>query len=300
MAYIKTLKNEDLITDSPSQDTIYPVSTTQAIYNQASGGACPEGVKAKLEDRLVDHENDAKLLHRESEKLVLYINNTTTGGKVNFEIRQNQTNTLYFECSANIETFGDEPAEKIAFPDASNIPEGARVLHSYYINVNSDTPPRVISTYKVECDYDLPDTVGSYYASFQAAYPQTTEKEVGFTVNVNLRKYFGFMASEPAAVEELAALVSESKATSDFSNSVGCTVVIPVNSTGEQFKKIYFAVPEGMSINRIVQPDALNAPLAFTQLSNITRTVNGTTYTYKLYQSTDFIDSTNPKRLTIS
>ena len=55
-----------------------------------------------------------------------------------------------------------------------------------------------------------------------------------------------------------------------------------------------------MTINRVIQPDALNAPLAITQIGTINRTINGTTYAYKLYRSDDLIDSSVSKRLTIS
>ena len=55
-----------------------------------------------------------------------------------------------------------------------------------------------------------------------------------------------------------------------------------------------------MTITRIVQPDALNAPLAITQIGTVNRTVGGNTYSYKLYQSVDEIDASVNKRLTIS
>ena len=107
---------------------------------------------------------------------------------------------------------------------------------------------------------------------------------------MNLRKFFGFADETPADVTTLDV--------SDFSNSVGCTVTIPAN--GQGFKHIYFAVPNNMTITRVVQPDALNAPLAITQIGTVERVINGTSYGYKLYQSTDLIDATEPKRLTIS
>ena len=55
-----------------------------------------------------------------------------------------------------------------------------------------------------------------------------------------------------------------------------------------------------MAISDIKQPDALNAPLAFKFVNETYRIIDGVSYTYKIYKSTDLIDSTISKRLTIS
>ena len=111
------------------------------------------------------------------------------------------------------------------------------------------------------------------------------------TANMNLRKYFGFS-------EELTDITI--LGTSHFSNSVACTVTIPANPSGDKYKAIYFAVPADMAISDIKQPDALNAPLAFKFVNETYRIIDGVSYTYKIYKSTDLIDSTISKRLTIS
>lgn len=56
MAYIKVLKENELAggTDNTS---VYPVSSTQAIYSQDKDGKIPTGIShPKLEDRLQDIE----------------------------------------------------------------------------------------------------------------------------------------------------------------------------------------------------------------------------------------------------
>ena len=63
MAYIKTLKDNELIGGTDNTD-VYPVSTTQAIFSQKPDGTLPDGIKhQKLEDRLFDGEEDARELH---------------------------------------------------------------------------------------------------------------------------------------------------------------------------------------------------------------------------------------------
>ena len=108
---------------------------------------------------------------------------------------------------------------------------------------------------------------------------------------MNLRKYFGF-SDELTDITILG--------TSHFSNSVACTVTIPANPSGDKYKAIYFAVPAGMTISDVRQSDALNAPLAFRFVNETYRVINGVSYAYKIYKSTDLIDSTVSKRLTIS
>lgn len=68
MAYIKTLKDNELMGGADNSD-VYPVSSTQAIYSQTSDGLAPEGVKRKLEDRLVDIESDITDLQERPECL---------------------------------------------------------------------------------------------------------------------------------------------------------------------------------------------------------------------------------------
>ena len=58
MAYIKTLKDNELIGGTDNTD-VYPVSTTQAIFSQKPDGTIPEGIKhQRLEDRLFDGEEE--------------------------------------------------------------------------------------------------------------------------------------------------------------------------------------------------------------------------------------------------
>ena len=277
MAYIKTLKDNELIGGTDNTD-VYPVSTTQAIFSQKPDGTIPEGIKhQRLEDRLFDGEEDARELHRKAEKLVLYLENSQAGQTMEIT---GEANNITLVGSAFIETYGDEPAEPVAFEDMEvkklTISSSGAILEE-------------INNWGGNTTYTLPNVVGQYKARFDCTY-NGIAKYVETTTNVNLNKYFGFADNQPADVTALGA--------SHFSNSVACTVTIPASGTG--FKHIYFAVPSGMSISRIVQPDALNAPLAFSQIGTVERIINGSSYTYKLYQSDDLIDSSVNKRLTIS
>lgn len=57
MAYIKTLKDNELIGGTDNTD-VYPISSTQAIYSQDKDGNTPAGVPKLLEDRLKQGESD--------------------------------------------------------------------------------------------------------------------------------------------------------------------------------------------------------------------------------------------------
>lgn len=280
MAYIKTLKDNELIGGTDNTD-VYPVSTTQAIFSQKPDGTVPGGIKhQRLEERLEDNEDDARELHRKSEKLVVYLNNNQANKTL--EITGN-ANVMTLTGSANVETFGDEPADAIA-PVDMTVKELSVIFSSASTAVAGHTDGNNwVGT------YTLPNVVGTYTSKFSCTY-SGINKYVTTDTNVNLRKYFGFAEDQPTDPTTLD--------TSDFSNSVACTVTIPANGTG--FKYIYLSVPNGMTINRVVQPDALNAPLAITQVGTITRTIGGSSYTYKLYRSDDLIDSSVSKRLTIS
>ena len=275
MAYIKTLKDNELIGGTDNTD-VYPISTTQAIFSQKPDGTIPSGIRhQRLEERLEDHEDDAQELHRKTEKLVVYLSNNKAGQTL--EITGDE-NTMTLTGSAQIETYGDEPSQSIS----SDAMTSKRLTVAYAEALLYDGS--VVNT-----TFTFPNTVGTYTSTFTCTYNGIT-KYVSSTTNLNLRKYFGFAEEAPTDPTTLG--------TSHFSNSVGCTVTIPVNGTG--FKHIYFAVPNGMTISRIVQPDALNAPLAITQVGTISRTIGSSTFTYKLYRSTDLIDSSLSKRLTIS
>ena len=292
MAYIKTLKDNELIGGTDNTD-VYPVSTTQAIYSQKPDGTVPEGIKhQRLEERLEDHEEDAQELHRKVEKLVVYLDNNKGGQTLEIT---GSASVATLTGSANIETFGDES-------DAHILPADMTVKElSVTYSSASTTIAGHADGYNWVGSYTLPNVVGTYTFKFRCGYDNGTPKEETSSTYVNLRKYFGFADSQPTTVEDLIALVSQEKAVSHFSNSVGCTVTIPANGTG--FKRIYLAVPNGMSITRVVQPDALNAPLVLANQNNpaiINRTIGGATYTYKLYWSADLIDSSVSKRLTIS
>ena len=278
MAYIKTLKDNELIGGTDNTD-VYPVSTTQALFSQTSDGRVRmKGLKPeKLEDRLEDHEEDAQELHRKAEKLVVYLNNNKGGQTLEIT---GEDNVITLTGSAQTETFGDEPAEIVSFSSMSvrklTISSGSAILKTD----NNWNGTEV---------FTLLNTVGQYLARFDVTYNDVSKYDESVT-NVNLRKYFGFSTDQPSDITALG--------TSHFSNSVGCTVTIPASGTG--FKNILFAVPNGMSISRVVQPDALNAPLAITLMGTVNRTINGVSYPYKLYKSNDQIDSSVSKRLTIS
>mgnify|MGYP007122048327 CR=1 FL=1 len=288
MAKIKVLKDEDLKRGVDNTD-VYPVSSTQALYSHyidngemkvrqreyTPGVPEPE----KLEDRLKDHEDDALDLHAKSEKFVVTLTNTLNPHETLFEIDGTE-HIVTLQSSTYVETFGDQDSYAVV-PTTDSI------------SVTAGSITRTNNTYS----WNLDDTVGSKTATYTATYGK--QKSASVAVNTNLRKYFGFASTAPQNVTTLDG--------SQFSNSINCTVTIPANYNSSidssKFKKIYIAVPSGMSISRVVQPDALNAPLEIANLNNptpLTREVGGTSYNYKLYWSSDLVDSSESKRLTIS
>lgn len=213
---------------------------------------------------------DFATLHSETERFAVTLksNGSTT---INKEI----TGAVFsapLTTTNEIEVFGDAGSSTVVPKSASFSTNGGTIVEG-----NPTT-------------WNLPNTVGSYTATYTAISRSDIQKSASINANVYLRKYFGFSASEPVDITALG--------TSHASATVSCTVTIPINGTG--YKYIYLAVPYNMSITGVVQPDALNAPLAITFVKNINRTINGQNYSYKLYRSEDTIDSSERKRLTIS
>ena len=262
MAYIKTLKDNELVGGTDETD-VYPITHTKAIFDSNN---------KELDQRLKENDDDRELLHRQSEKLVLSL---TSNKSYAIEITGSQDEAT-FEAQASTETFGDEPTV---------------VLNPSQYNYSfTNAEQRHYDTQKVYASVALPSEVGSFTTTFTVEYNGIT-KTASVTANMNLRKYFGFSYE----LTEMAVL-----GTSHFSNSVACTVTIPASPSGDKYKAIYFAVPVGMTISDVRQPDALNAPLAFRFVNETYRVINGVSYAYKIYKSTDLIDSTISKRLTIS
>ena len=140
--------------------------------------------------------------------------------------------------------------------------------------------------------WTLPNTVGTYTVTYEAKKNGTIRTTTA-NVYVYLRKYFGFSTTAPSSFADLENLSEKAD-----SPTVAWDGYINAKGTGDKY--IYFAVPANMTISHISQPDALYAPFPFTQLSNITVTISGQNYTYKLYRSEDMVDSGADKRLAIS
>lgn len=287
MAHIKTLKNNELIGGTDNTD-VYPISTTQAIFSQKPDGTVPEGIKhQRLEERLEDHEEDASVLHQQTEKLVPNISYGANPPLTNnlLEIDGN-SHTVTLTGSARIDTYGDAVNKLVTLEDATSVGLQAVFNGSDIETVSGNIVNH--NWYMGNYTFTNPIAVGTYRMDFDITY-NSIERRSSVSINANLRKYFGFAAEAPTDVTTLG--------TSHFSNSVGCTVNIPASGTG--FKSVYFAVPNDMTITGVVQPDALNAPLEFTQVGTVTRTLGTTNYTYKLYRSIE-INASVSKRLTIS
>lgn len=289
MAYIKTLKNNELIGGTDNTD-VYPVSTTQALFSQTSDGQVRmKGLKPeKLEDRLEDHEEDAADLHSKVEKTTPYLTGTLKEGSTTksnpIEITGNSL-TWTLSGYVNIVTPGDFGSQAVA-PSKLGNKELTVSLSGASTSVSGS-----ISGNNWVGTYNIPNVVGTYTGTFTCNYNNLNLSK-SITMSVNLRKYFGFADSQPASVEDLITLVSQDKASSHFSNdnTSEYTVTIKSNGTSGQKKRIYFAIPKGMvsdSTTRldIVQTDALKAPLANYRLGNITRTIGNSTYVYALFVS---------------
>jgi len=218
---------------------------------------------SKIKDSNVTYDKLSDALHKQIEKYTSSISVNPDNLRITGD-----TLTTTLTKTDKIVSFGDA-GESTTTPDSSSTTANAGTI-------DGNT-------------WTLPNTVGTYTVTYNAMKNGTTRVSTA-NVSVYLRKYFGFSASTPADITALGAFHDNP--------AVNCTITIPANGTG--FKYIYFAVPSNMTISSIIQPDSLNAPLAFTQLSNVTTTIGEQVYTYKLYRSVDTIDSAVPKRLTIS
>lgn len=225
---------------------------------------------------------DLQLLHRQTEKLVLQLQTTPSDGTA-VELTNSYTD-LNINASASLETFGDEESAIINTKDYVSV-----------ITINGTQIESTINSNNVTATYILPKFIGQFKVEFTCMYNNVygkkgVTKSTSSTIYQNARKYFGFSDSDVNDVTSLPA--------SHFSNSVGCTVTIL--NQGNGYKHIYLAVPQPMTISRITQPDALNAPLAITKIGTVDRAIDGTTIVYNVYKSVDAIDSSVSKRLTIS
>ena len=280
MAKFKILKDTELVGGTDNTD-VYPVTSTQALYSHykdAQGNLhvrMRDGEPEKLEDRLEDQEAAVGKFENKLEKLGVYLSNNKSGSPLEIT---GTANSMTLNGSAQVETYGDYPSEPV--------PADKMESKKMTVKRNEET---VYEENVVSATVEVPDVVGTYVSTFSCTYNGVT-KTASSNTYVNLRKYFGFATAQPTDPTTLGV--------SHFSNTVECTVTIPAISSSFQY--IYFAVPSGMTITSITQPDSLNAPLAFTQIGTINRVIGETAYTYKLYRSTDLIDSANSKRLTIS
>ena len=264
MAKIKVLKDNELV-GGVDNTSVYPVTHTKAIFDSNN---------KELDQRLDENDRDRELLHRQSEKLVLSLTSNKAG---TIEIYGAQIR-VELKAQAMVETFGDEATVTL------------KPSIDYTYEFTNATPYSNDNT-AVYAQAILPNTVGAFTSTLKVIYGRVA-KSASVTINMNLRKFFGFSEGVPSSLNSFNV--------SHFSNSVSCTVTILKSTIGQKYKNIYFAVPEGMTISNIIQPDALNAHLAFQYVGTITRIIGNISYTYKLYKSTDLIDSTVDKRLTIS
>lgn len=275
MARIKTLKENELIggTDNTS---VYPVTTTQAIYSQSADGTIPGGIKHQLlEDRLSDDEEDLRELKNNAERLIVSLE-ADKGYQV-VEIT-GESNHVTLTGAVGLETFAGS---------VTSIPISELEVSKLTISSGEATIEE-INDWEGNTTYTLMNTTGVYSFRFDCTYNGVTGFKSSL-VGVSLRKYFGFAEEIPTDITALDL--------SHFSNDVACNITIPAKGTG--FKRIYFAVPNGMTIERITQPDAMDAPLYFTLVGTVTRTINNVEYGYKLYQSDALIDASVNKHLII-
>lgn len=265
MAIIKKLKDNELIGGIDNTD-VYPVTHTRAVY---------DATNRTLDARLEENDNDRNTLHEQSERLVPSI--MLSPDNTLYELT-GEEKSINISASASIEVFGDS---------------GKRLL-----NVIDYTPSLLINevpqqyrftSSDVITTYTLPRRVGTILINFTANYKGIEKSDI-VKINYNARKFFGFDAEFPRQIELLGA--------NDFSNSVECEVTIPAKDEGYQY--IYLAVPQPMVISEVLQPDALNAPLAIdSNFVVIGRTLGGTVIQYNVYKSLDLIDSSRSKRLII-
>ena len=281
MAIIKVLKDEQLI-GGTSNTKVYPVTSTQAVYRQTSEGV----TNGLLETSLQDIEDDAQELHSKTEKIKPSLEINVDGV---LEINGTAYN-LTLQGSAEVSFFGDAPDEAI------NISSMEDKSLQYAYNGFTGNIQGHESNNKWVGNVTIPNAnvsivPGTCNFGFIFSYNNRQGINVSKTVSFNLRKYFGFASTQPTDPTTLS--------DSHFSDSVECDITISAKGNTDNFEPIYFAVPVGMSITKVTQIDSLNAPLAISQIGTIDRTISGTIYQYKLYRSTDLINTKFSKQLRI-
>lgn len=81
MAYIETLKESMIkdVTPGTADQDVYPATSSQAVFRQNASGQAPSGVRQKLEDSLVDIENDISNLGSSKQDNILDLETIRSG-----------------------------------------------------------------------------------------------------------------------------------------------------------------------------------------------------------------------------
>lgn len=136
MAYIKKLKDNELIGGTDNTD-VYPISTTQALYSQDNAGNVrmsknnpnqPE----KLEERLVDHEDNIEELHRDFERVPDIVNEVLADTRI-VNIEGDVTNAADEEDLTSVNVSG---VDVIKFKDKAYAPTAYSGLGRKYLRKN--------------------------------------------------------------------------------------------------------------------------------------------------------------------
>ena len=194
-----------------------------------------------------------------------------------------------FNTTHKIVFFGDKSSEDVIPSESSTTS-----------NVDSDTVSSATN------EWGISPTVGTHTLTHTSKYGGIRPNNVSVSINLNLRKYFGYVPDNVISQGSTAILnyLIQNKntvTTSDFSNTVGCTINIPTNGEGKKYA--YFAVPKPMVISSVIQTASqlifpLDTPVDVTRTITVESVDNY--FPYRLYKSTEKPDSDRSKQVKIS
>lgn len=258
--------------------------STRTIQNNAV-------VTAKIADKNVTESKLSDDINNALSKFTnrIKVNNASS---INREITVDMSTTATITIENNLEFFGDRPSSPVSNLDYENIDKNEKASEDI-INGN---------TWNLEVKGNNPDSrVGAHTLTYTSTYSGVTPDDKSVTVNIYLRKFFGYSPSTGEDIPEIGDLPVE-----HASSSVSCTITINAITTSpdNKWRYIWFAVPSNMSIRKVVQ-DSTGYELYLHKFGNVmyetaTRNIGGTNYSYKMYRSELKADCTLGTKLTIS
>lgn len=264
---------------------------SDAIANEIQG---LHDTDTSLQGQIDSVNTDLSELHKKAEKLGVYLGVNPNNEQIEINGRSGNFDLTY-TGAVRLETFGDAGYEVI---DIAENKQGS----SLNIYTSESTILPYFQWEGGPTTYTRTGGYGTQKAVFTFSYGGVT-KSVEAKTKFVLRKYIGFFDFDTAPQDVMNSGIIDIY--SDLADSEwrdnNFQVQLP-KSEGlflEPYKYIYLFVPTYVQAVKLLQPDALDAPIELVSDGIRYRSVGGVNYSYNVYRSTLKISVNTPKKLTI-